>query len=385
MPTVTTTIGVRVGAGEDLPFDDDSFELIFSLGSTEHAYDFAKMLQEARRVLVPGGWFLIRWRSEKLWGSPLEYYNHNHLRFFTPRTWELALRRYGFSMVDSTDVEYEQKPGEVYIMARSDLEPSLDDVVAAVSSDTDPADRLAEELTAYRQEFADRCRSFVNYCEEANGDVTEIARAARAGELGYRILLGDDDWVIRRESGVDYGYRMTLCMFSSGNVNERRRMGEVTQQEEIVVDLYAGIGYYTLPALVHGGASLVHACEWNPEAIKALEWGLESNGVNERCVVHEGDSKLTSQSLEGVADRVFLGLLPSSEDGLEAALRVLNTDGGTLHIHGLAPSSNHSSWAERVCASVSAIRPGSSIGSGLVRVKSYAPHWDHVVLDLSLA
>ena len=227
---------------------------------------------------------------------------------------------------------------------------------------------------------------------EAVAEALGAKRLARMGEVsgerresGVEMLLGDDDWVIRRESGVDYGYRMTLCMFSSGNVNERRRMGEVTQQEEIVVDLYAGIGYYTLPALVHGGASLVHACEWNPEAIKALEWGLESNGVNERCVVHEGDSKLTSQSLEGVADRVFLGLLPSSEDGLEAALRVLKTDGGTLHIHGLAPSSNHSSWAERVCASVSAIRPGSSIGSGLVRVKSYAPHWDHVVLDLSLA
>ena len=151
------------------------------------------------------------------------------------------------------------------------------------------------------------------------------------------------------------------------------------------MDLYAGIGYYTLPALVHGGASLVHACEWNPEAIEALRWGLESNGVDSRCVVHEGDSRLTSQSLEGVADRVFLGLLPSSEDGLEAALRVLKPDGGTLHVHGLAPSSDHASWAEEVVSSASAIRPGSHNRSELVRVKSYAPHWDHVVLDLSLA
>ena len=107
--------------------------------------------------------------------------------------------------------------------------------------------------------------------------------------------------------------------------------------------------------------------------------------MDRRCVVHEGDSRVTSQSLEGVADRVFLGLLPSSEDGLEAALRVLKPDGGALHIHGLAPSSDHSSWAEGVVASASSIRPGSSVSSGLVRVKSYAPHWDHVVLDLSLA
>ena len=227
---------------------------------------------------------------------------------------------------------------------------------------------------------------------EAVADALGVKRLARMGEVsgdrresGVEMLLGDDDWVVRRESGVDYGYRMTRCMFSPGNVNERRRMGEVTQEDEVVVDLYAGIGYYTLPALVHGGASLVHACEWNPEAIEALKWGLVSNGVDEGCVVHEGDSRVTSQSLEGVADRVFLGLLPSSEDGLEAALRALKPDGGTLHVHGLAPSSNHSSLAEIVAATASAIRPDSSVLSGLVRVKSYAPHWDHVVVDLSLA
>ncbi|MAP85386.1 MAG: hypothetical protein CL979_02250 [Euryarchaeota archaeon] len=227
---------------------------------------------------------------------------------------------------------------------------------------------------------------------EAVAEALGAKRLARMGEVsgdmresGVEMLLGDDDWVVRRESGVDYGYRMTRCMFSSGNVNERRRMGEVTQDDEVLVDLYAGIGYYTLPALVHGGASMVHACEWNPEAIEALKWGLETNGVDQRCVVHEGDSREASKSLEGVADRVFLGLLPSSEDGLEVALRVLSQDGGTLHIHGLAPSSDHSSWAEGVEASASAIRPGSHNRSGLVRVKSYAPHWDHVVLDLSVA
>ena len=192
-------LDIRIGAGEDLPFDDNGFELIFSLGSTEHAYDFGKMMEEARRVLVPGGWFLIRWRSDRLWGSPLEYYNHNHYRFFTPGTWELALRRYGFSVVDSTDVEYEKKPGEVYILARSDLEPSLEAVIeAAAAIQHDPAGEIVSELVAYRVAFADRCRSFLDYCKKMNGDATEIARAARAGELEYRILLGDDDWAIER-------------------------------------------------------------------------------------------------------------------------------------------------------------------------------------------
>ena len=226
---------------------------------------------------------------------------------------------------------------------------------------------------------------------EAVAGALGAKRIARMGEVsgefresGVEMLLGEDDWVVRRESGVDYGYAMTRCMFSAGNVNERRRMGEVVAEGDVVVDLYAGIGYYTLPALVHGGAT-VHACEWNPEAVKALRWGLDANGVKERCTIHEGDNRGTTESLSGTADRVFLGLLPSSEEGLEVAMRVLSPSGGALHVHGLAPSKDHLSWVDGVRSSASSLRPGSDISHSLTRVKSYAPHWDHVVLDLRVA
>ena len=42
-------------------------------------------------------------------------------------------------------------------------------------------------------------------------------------------------------------------MFSSGNTTERQRMGRLQCAGETVVDLYAGIGYYTLPFLCKAG------------------------------------------------------------------------------------------------------------------------------------
>jgi len=225
---------------------------------------------------------------------------------------------------------------------------------------------------------------------QAVGSGLGASRLARAGEVsgeyrqsGAEMLLGDDDWVVRRESGVDYGYRLTKCMFSAGNVNERRRMGEVVTDGEVVVDLYAGIGYYTLPILVHSGAAHVHACEWGPEAVLALDSNLEANGVTGRCTVHVGDNRETSKSLAGVADRVLLGLLPSSEEGYAPALGALRAGGGVLHVHGLAPSSGHVSWADGVDARLGTIEPGVALERlGLTRVKSHSPHWDHVVLDV---
>ena len=227
----------------------------------------------------------------------------------------------------------------------------------------------------------------------AVSEALKVDRVARLGEISgemressVEMLLGEDDWVVRRESGVDYGYNLTQCMFSAGNVNERRRMGEVAGAGEVVVDLYAGIGYYSLPMLVHSQVGHVHCCEWNPNAVRALETNLESNGVAERCTVHFGDNRVTAANLEGVADRVVLGLLPSAEDGCALAMAALRSVGGVLHVHGVAAAGNHDTWAAGVTESLLEMGGKFSIHAAEpLKVKSYAPHWDHVVLDVTIS
>ena len=218
---------------------------------------------------------------------------------------------------------------------------------------------------------------------ERIGRFSEIVGEKR--EPTVEMVLGDEDWVIRRENGVDYGYNLTECMFSAGNVNERRRMGEIVQRGEVVLDLYAGIGYYTLPILMHSQAEHVHCCEWNTNSFRALESNLKDNGVSERCSLYFGDNRVTADDLQGIADRVILGLLPSSQDGYSVAMRALSESGGVLHIHGVAPAKDHSSWADQVMDELQSINTNRSIEARVpIRVKSYAPHWDHVVLDVSV-
>jgi tRNA wybutosine-synthesizing protein 3 len=132
-------------------------------------------------------------------------------------------------------------------------------------------------------------------------------------ESQAKILWGGSGFVTQLENGVSYSFDITKCMFSSGNGTEKARMASLNCLWETVVDLYCGIGYYTLPILVKAGAKHVYACDWNPEALKAIRYNLVSNNVADRCTVFEGDNRKLAP--KGVADRVLLGLIPTSEPG----------------------------------------------------------------------
>ena len=205
------------------------------------------------------------------------------------------------------------------------------------------------------------------------------------------LLLGESGWVTHREHGINYSFDVTKSMFSAGNLPERGRIGDLDCSEETILDLYAGIGYYTLPLLVRAGAAHVHACEWSEDAVDALKHNLEANNVAERCTVHAGDNQLavvdggSAAELLGSCDRVMLGLLPSSEKSWPLALAALKPEGGWLHLHGNAPGGNEEEWANYVVERITEMDGRQVNLVNLVKVKWYAPHIRHCVLDLLIS
>lgn len=217
-----------------------------------------------------------------------------------------------------------------------------------------------------------------------------LARQGRILPTGTRdstleILVGDGGWATHQENGILYSFDATKCMFSSGNLSEKLRMASLDCRDEIIADLFAGIGYFVLPFLVKAKAKLVYACEWNPHALKALEHNINANSVADRCVILEGDNRVTAP--KGVAHRVCLGLLPSSECSWVTAVRALRVEGGILHVHGNVNDSEELSWSEYVVNSVSSIAQSEGLQwdvsiQHLERVKWYGPHIRHLVADV---
>ncbi|XP_014254535.1 tRNA wybutosine-synthesizing protein 2 homolog [Cimex lectularius] len=146
-----------------------------------------------------------------------------------------------------------------------------------------------------------------------------------------RLVFGDSPHTDFKDNKIRYTWNIEKNMFCAGNITERHRIASLNCKGEVVVDLFAGIGYFTLPYLVHANAKFVHACEWNPDAVEALKKNLILNKVSEKCAVHFGDNREVCP--KGVADRVNLGLIPSSRCSWETACDALLPSGGILYIH----------------------------------------------------
>ncbi|PIA57884.1 hypothetical protein AQUCO_00500062v1 [Aquilegia coerulea] len=217
-----------------------------------------------------------------------------------------------------------------------------------------------------------------------------LARQGRIASTGTRdstldMLVGDDGWVDHCENRILYSFDATKCMFSWGNLSEKLRMARLDCEGEVIVDLFAGIGYFVLPFLVRAKAKMVYACEWNPHALEALRRNVQSNAVADRCVILEGDNRATAP--KGVADRVCLGLLPSSEDSWVTAVRALRIEGGMLHVHGNAKDSEESIWSDHVAKTIHDIAKSEGYCwevslQHLEKVKWYGPHIRHLVADI---
>ena len=204
-----------------------------------------------------------------------------------------------------------------------------------------------------------------------------------------KMLLGDSGEVEINDFGVKFWLDVTKVMFSSGNVTERHRIGNIDMSGEIIVDAFAGIGYYSLPMLVRSNAEHVYACEINPNSIQALQNGAKLNNVSKRLTILEGDNLSTMKQVYSMADRVHLGILPSSEKAWQSAINCLKSNGGMLHIHMNVEEEKIDDFVSYCIDSIAKLakqlgREGIVSVEHVEKVKWYAPRIRHIVIDISV-
>lgn len=194
------------------------------------------------------------------------------------------------------------------------------------------------------------------------------------------LLYGKSAVTTHRENGVLFRLDASKVMFSKGNTYERARIAKLVRTGERVLDMFAGIGYFSLPIAVHSSPAIAYACEKSPLTFRYLKENIKLNKVERVVVPVLCDSREFHP--ETKCDRIIMGYLPekgnwidgrlAAWDFLDTAIRNLSdSEGACVHLHVLEKRE---------------AEPLKSI-SGLVTknrrdVKSYAPSIWHVVYDL---
>ncbi len=191
----------------------------------------------------------------------------------------------------------------------------------------------------------------------------------------YKILYGSETETINKENGCLFKLDLAKVMWSKGNNNERLRIAKLVQDGETVIDMFAGIGYFSIPIGVHSNAKQVYAIEINPNSYNFLCDNIKLNKLDNITPIL-GDCKVETQKLK--ADRIVMGYVKTTHHYLKVAIDSLN-EGGVLHYHETVP--------EKLIGTRPIERIVAQAGDRdvellkITKIKKYAPGVEHVVID----
>jgi len=198
----------------------------------------------------------------------------------------------------------------------------------------------------------------------------------KAGEVSGEFRIRKYEFVagerrtetLHREYGNVYRVDLSKVYFNPHLANERQRIARMCTEGEVVLDMFAGVGPFTIP--VAKKVRWVYSVEKNPHAVALLKENLRLNKV-ENVTVIEGDAM--DVNLEEKADRVIMNLPHEAESFLPAALRNVHS-GGLIHLYLILEERRVEEKKEELCEKFSKV--------SYRIVHSYSPSKNIYVFDL---
>lgn len=175
------------------------------------------------------------------------------------------------------------------------------------------------------------------------------------------------------ENGVIYVFDPEKIMYSPGNVNERHHFLKLVKKGDTVIDMFSGIGYFSLQVARHTDAARIHCIDINPEAIKFLKKSASINRLDQTIYASVGDCRIMDQEIK--ADLIFMGNF-SSIDYIAHGVRRLKPGGGII-AHFIVSSEEIETCGNRIIQIIQRLGMRCSV-EDLHRVKSYAPNLWHM-------
>ena len=217
---------------------------------------------------------------------------------------------------------------------------------------------------------------------------TPIAGTFRTRKL--QILAGENKTRTKhRESGCIFEVDVEKCYFSPRLGHEHGRIAELVAPGETVINMFAGVGCFSVRIAKTQFRAKVYSFDINPDAFECMEHNVKENGVEERVVCVQGDSRdLIATELNAVADRVLMPLPEKAFEYLPYALVALKKTGGWIHYYDFQHAKRKERPIEKTKTKIAQkldklgieyMIPFSRI------VRHTGPNWFQTVVDIHVA
>jgi tRNA (guanine37-N1)-methyltransferase len=183
---------------------------------------------------------------------------------------------------------------------------------------------------------------------------------------------------VHKEYGLTFKVDVARAFFTPRLATERQVVAKQVRRGEVVIDMFAGIGPFSIMIAKMGSPKIVYAIDMNPDAIELMKANIALNKASTVSPIL-GDSREVVPGLEK-ADRIVMNLPHDGRSFIGEAIRALRP-GGVIHYYEIIEDDELQTCLDEIA---DASRREGRLMKELARrrVKSYSPTMTFYGFDL---
>lgn len=247
--------------------------------------------------------------------------------------------------------------------------------------------KVTKNVEAYREQVAWAIMKIHKNVKTVLAQISPVEGEYRLRRLEY--IAGEAKTVtIHKEHGCLFSVDLAKCYFSPRLSYERLRIAKLVKTGEVIVNMFAGVGCFSIVIAKHSEAKEIYSIDINPIAVKFMKKNIVLNKVNDRVIPIEGDAKeVIINMLSKKADRVLMPLPEKAIQYLPYAALALKEGGGYIHYYDFEHAGKGEDPIKKALTRVeSKLRELGfeySVCFGRI-VRTTGPNWYQVALDISI-
>ena len=244
---------------------------------------------------------------------------------------------------------------------------------------------LDSELTAYQTIIAEAIMEVHPNVQSVFAKSGEVSGAERIRSLRY--VAGENRTLtIHKEYGCLFKVDLSKAFFSPRLSTEHQRVAQMVEKGERVIDMFAGVGPFSILTAKRLDEVRVEAIDSNPQAVELLQENVRANKVESKVHAHFGDAReVIRKELFQSASRVIMNHPSASKDFVKEACAALQPSGGTIHYYTFAGENWETDSRNDIEHVVKESGYVAERVLGIHRVREVAPMRWQVAVDLEVA